>query len=132
MKREFKFEVGQCVKIAEEMLKANKDLPKCPCEITYRFFHRGHNVYLVKIGSENEFPIFEELLTLYIDNNVSGTIQRMERKIHDMQIRINDLEIKVRRKDKDSNELLASESNSGFNERRYKEAEDGNMPAAKR
>lgn len=131
MKREFKFEVGQYVMIADRVLDANNDFPKYSCKITYRFFDSEHNVYLVKFGDENEFPILEDHLTLYSDNNSVGTIQRMQREIHDMQIRIKDLEIKVRRKDKDFNGLSASESNIGFNERRYEEAEDGNMPADK-
>lgn len=128
MKREFKFEVGQYVMIADRVLDANNDFPKYPCKITYRFFDMEHNAYLVKFGDENEFPISEDLLTLYIDNNSLRTIQQMQKEIHDMQIRIKDLEIKVRRKDKDFNGLSASESNIGFNERRYDKKKQDKLP----
>lgn len=119
MKREFKFEVGQYVKIAEEILRANKDLPKYPCKIAYRFFDGKEISYLICDDNGNKRPFIERDLVPYA--NDYGTIQKMQKEIHDMQIRIKDLEIKVRRKDKDSNELSASESNVGFNERRYDE-----------
>lgn len=124
MKREFKFEVGQYVKIAEEILRTNKDLPNYPCKINYRFFDGKENYYIICDDNENERPFFEKDLVLYAnDNNDYGTIRKMQKEIHAMQIRIKDLEIKVRRKDKDSNELSSSESNIGFNERRYDEKE---------
>lgn len=127
MKREFKFEVCQYVMIADRVLDANNDFPKYPCKITYRFYDRERNAYLVKIGNENEFPISEDLLTLYIDNNSLRTIQQMQREIHGLQIRIKDLKIKVRRKDKDFNGLSTSESNIGFNKRRYDEKEQDDL-----
>ena len=64
MKREFKFEVGQYVNIADGMLGASKDFPKYPCKIVYRFFDRKNIVYLIAIGDGNETPILEEHLEL--------------------------------------------------------------------
>nr|DAR09451.1 MAG TPA: YorP protein [Caudoviricetes sp.] len=124
MKREFKFEVGQYVKIAEEILRANKDLPKYPCKIAYRFFDGKEISYLTCDDNGNKRPFIERDLVPYAnDSNDYGTIPKMKKEIHDMKIRIKDLEIKVQRKDKDSNELSASESNIGFNARIYDEKE---------
>ena len=125
MKRKFKFEVGQYVMIADRVLDANNDFPKYPCKITYRFFDREHNGYLVKFGDENEFPISEDLLTLYIDNNSLGTIQQMQKEILALQRRITNLEFKVSKTNQIYNgfSLSTSKVTSG-NEIRYKEAED--------
>ena len=124
MKREFKFEVGQYVKVAGTILEINKDLPRYPCKINYRFFDGKENSYIICDDNGNGRPFFERDLVPYTnDSNDYGTIQKMKKEIHDIKIRIKDLEIKVRRKDKDSNELSSSESNIGFNERRYDEKE---------
>ena len=45
MERKFKFEVGQYVKIADRILEINKNLPKYPCKINYRFFD-GNEIFL--------------------------------------------------------------------------------------
>ena len=136
MKREFKFEVGQCVKIAEEILRANKDLPKYPCKITYRFFDGKEISYIVCDDNENERPFFERDLVLYAnDSNDYGVIQEMQKEILDLQKRITSLEFEVSKANRELNgfSLPASKVASG-NERRYEEAEaeaEIAMPACK-
>lgn len=96
MEREFKFEVGQYVKIAEEILKANKDLPKYPCKIAYRFFDGKEISYIICDDNENERPFFERDLVLYTnDSNDYDIIQEMQKEILDLQKRITNLEFEV-------------------------------------
>ena len=135
MEREFKFGVGQYVKIAEEILKINKGLPKYPCEITYRFFDGKENSYIICDDNENERPFFERDLVLYTnDSNDCGTIQQMQNDILALQQRIKDLEFEVRKISWTSKDLSlpVSEVKNGI-EMRYDEAEEEKcMPAAKR
>lgn len=135
MKREFKFEVGQYVKIVEEILTANKGLPKYPCEITYRFFDGKENSYIICDDNENERPFFERDLVLYTnDSNDCGTIQEMQKEILDLQRRITNLEFEVSKTNRTSKDLSlpVSEVKNGI-EMRYDEAEEEKcMPAAKR
>jgi hypothetical protein len=96
MKREFKFEVGQYVKIAEEILKANKDLPKYPCKITYRFFDGREISYIIRDDNGNEKPFIEKDLVPYTnDSNDCGTILEMQKEILALQQRITNLEFEV-------------------------------------
>lgn len=126
MKREFKFEVGQYVKVAGRILEINKNLPEYPCKINYRFFDGKENSYIICDDNENERPFFERDLVLYA--NDCGTIQEMQKEILDLQNRITDLEFEVIRKNLASknNSLPASEVKSGI-ERRYEEAEESKV-----
>ena len=121
MKREFKFEVGQYVKVADRILEINKNLPKYPCKINYRFFDGKENSYIICDDNENERPFFERDLVLYA--NDCGTIQEMQKEILDLQRRITNLEFEVSKTNRtsNSNSLPASEVKSG-SERRYEEA----------
>lgn len=134
MKREFKFEVGQCVKIAEEILRANKDLSKYPCKITYRFFDGKEISYIVCDDKGNEIPFIEKDLVPYTnDSNDCGTILEMQKEILELQKRITSLEFEVSKANRELNgfSLPASKVKNG-NERRYEEAgEEENMPASK-
>lgn len=124
MKREFKFEVGQYVKVADMILEANENLPKYPCKINYRFFDGKENSYIICDDNENERPFFERDLVLYANNsNDYGTIQKMQKEILDLQKRITNLEFEVSKTNRtsNSNSLPASEVKSG-SERRYEEA----------
>ena len=124
MKREFKFEVGQYVKVADMILEVNENLPKYPCKINYRFFDGKENSYITCDDNENERPFFERDLVLYAnDSNDYGTIQKMQKEILDLQKRITNLEFEVSKinRTSNSNSLPASEVKSG-SERRYEEA----------
>lgn len=125
MKREFKFEVGQYVKVAGTILEINKDLPKYPCKINYRFFDGKENSYIICDDNENERPFFERDLVLYAnDSNNYDTIQEMQKEILDLQKRIMILEFEVSKANRDLNafSLPTSKVVSG-NERRYEEGE---------
>lgn len=125
MKREFKFEVGQYVKVAGTILEINKDLPKYPCKINYRFFDGKENSYIICDDNENERPFFERDLVLYAnDGNDYGVIQEMQKEILDLQKRITSLEFEVSKANRDLNafSLPTSKVASG-NEKRYDEAE---------
>ena len=116
MKREFKFEVGQYVKVADMILEANENLPKYPCKINYRFFDGKENSYIICDDNENERPFFERDLVLYAnDSNDYGTIQKMQKEILDLQKRITDLEFEVSKinRTSNSNSFSASEVKSG-------------------
>lgn len=80
MKRNFKFEVGQYVKIADRVLDVNKDFPKYPCKITYRFFDRNNNVYLLDAMENKEIPILEVDLTFYATDVDSDTVLQMKKR----------------------------------------------------
>ena len=123
MKREFKFEVGQYVKVAGTILEINKDLPKYPCKITYRFFDRRNDVYILEVGENEEIVFLETDLVLYSTDENGGTIQQMQKEILDLQRRITNLEFEVSKinRTSNSNSLPASEVKSG-SERRYEEA----------
>ena len=124
MEREFKFEVGQYVKVAGTILEINKDLPKYPCKINYRFFDGKDNSYIICDDNENERPFFERDLVPYTnDSNDYGVIQEMQKEILDLQRRITNLEFEVSKTNRtsNSNSLPASEFKSG-SERRYEEA----------
>ena len=123
MKREFKFEVGQYVKVINL-----SEVPDFPCKIVYRFFDRKNIVYLIAIGDGNETPILEEHLELYVDNNNSGIIHEMQKEILALQQRIINLEFEVSKINLASknNSLPASEVKSG-SERRYEEAEESKI-----
>lgn len=96
MEREFKFEVGQYVKIVEKILKANEDLPKYPCKITYRLFDGKENAYIICDDNGNEIPFIEKDLVLYTNNsNDYGDIQEMQKEILALQQRITNLEFEV-------------------------------------
>jgi hypothetical protein len=125
MKQEFKFEVGQYVKVAGKILEINKDLPKYPCKINYRFFDGKENSYIICDDNENERPFFERDLVLYVnDGNNYDTIQEMQKEILDLQKRITSLEFEVSKANRDLNafSLPTSKVASG-NEKRYDEAE---------
>lgn len=125
MKREFKFEVGQYVKVTDKILEINKDLPKYPCKINYRFFDGKENSYIICDDNENERPFFERDLVLYAnDSNNYDTIQEMQKEILDLQKRITNLEFEVSKTNRELNgfSLPASKITSG-NEKRYDEAE---------
>ena len=125
MKREFKFEVGQYVKVAGKILEINKDLPKYPCKINYRFFDGKENSYIICDDNENERPFFERDLVLYAnDGNNYDTVLEMQKEILDLQKRITSLEFEVSKANRDLNafSLPTSKVASG-NERRYDEAE---------
>jgi hypothetical protein len=125
MKREFKFEVGQYVKVAGTILEINKDLPKYPCKINYRFFDGKENSYIICDDNENERPFFERDLVLYANNsNNYDTILEMQKEILELQKRITSLEFEVSKANRDLNafSLPTSKVTSG-NERRYDEAE---------
>lgn len=125
MKREFKFEVGQYVKVAGRILETNKNLPKYPCKINYRFFDGKENSYIICDDNENERPFFERDLVLYAnDSNNYDTILEMQKEILDLQKRITNLEFEVSKANRELNgfSLPASKVTSG-NERRYDEAE---------
>lgn len=130
MKREFKFEVGQYVKIAEDELKKRIYLPNYPCKITYQFFNGDFNVYVIDIGDNKEESVLEDDLRLYANNsNDYGVIQKMQKEILDLQRRITNLEFEVSKTNRTYEDfsLPVSKVKSG-NERRYDDAEDGNMP----
>lgn len=130
MKREFKFEVGQYVKVAGTILEINKDLPKYPCKIAYRFFDGKENSYIVCDDNENERPFFERDLVLYVnDGNNYDTILEMQKEILELQKRITSLEFEVSKANQELKgfSLPTSKVASG-NERRYDDAGDGNMP----
>lgn len=96
MEREFKFEVGQYVKIEEGILKANKDLPEYPCKITYRFFDGKEISYVICDDNGNERPFIERDLVPYTnDSNDYGNILEMQREILALQKRITYLEFEV-------------------------------------
>lgn len=130
MKREFKFEVGQYVKVAGTILEINKDLPKYPCKINYRFFDGKENSYIICDDNENERPFFERDLVLYA--NDCGVIQEMQKEILDLQKRITSLEFDVSKINRINNDfsLPVSKVASG-NERRYEEVE-AEIPECKR
>lgn len=136
MERKFKFEVNQYVKIVEEILKANKDLPKYPCKIAYRFFNGKEISYIIRDDNENERPFIERGLVSYTnDSNDYGVIQEMQKEILDLQKRITSLEFEVSKANRELNgfSLPTSKVASG-NERRYDEAEaeaEIAMPACK-
>ncbi len=132
MKREFKFEVGQYVKIAEERSRANKDLPKYPCKIAYRFFDGKEISYIVCDDNGNGIPFIERDLVPYTnDSNDYGAIQKMQKEILELQKRITSLEFEVSKANREFNgfSLPTSKVASG-NERRYEEAEIA-MPECK-
>lgn len=95
MKRNFKFEVGQYVKIADRVVDVNKDFPKYPCKITYRFFDRNNNVYLLDAGENKEIPILEVDLTFYSTDVDSDTVLQMKKEILSLQERITKLEFDI-------------------------------------
>lgn len=120
MEREFKFEVGQYVKIAEEILKANKDLLKYPCKIAYRFFDGKEISYIVCDDNGNGIPFIERDLVLYTnDSNDYGTIQEMQKEILALQQRIINLEFEVSKTNRIYNDfsLLVRNSITGNKER---------------
>lgn len=55
MKREFKFEVGQYVNIINAI-----DIDS-PCKIEYRFFDGVINVYILRVGKENQL-LYQKLI----------------------------------------------------------------------
>lgn len=125
MKREFKFEVGQYVKVTDKILEINKDLPKYPCKINYRFFDGKENSYIICDDNENERPFFERDLVPYTnDSNNYDTILEMQKEILYLQKRITSLEFEVSKANRDLNafSLPTSKVMSG-NERRYEEVE---------
>lgn len=126
MKREFKFEVGQYVKVAGTILEINKDLPKYPCKINYRFFDGKENSYIICDDNENERPFFERDLVLYVnDGNNYDTIQEMQKEILDLQKRITSLEFEVSKANRDLNAFsLPISKVASENESRYEESED--------
>nr|DAP50082.1 MAG TPA: hypothetical protein [Caudoviricetes sp.] len=96
MEREFKFEVGQYVKITEEELKRRTFLPNYPCKITYQFFNGDFNIYVIDIGDNKEETILEGDLRLYANNsNDYGTIHGMQEEILALQRRMTILEVEV-------------------------------------
>lgn len=95
MKRNFKFEVGQYVKIADRVVDVNKDFPKYPCKITYRFFDGNNNVYLLDAVENKEIPILEVDLTLYVTDVDSDTVLQMKKEIQSLQERITKLEFDI-------------------------------------
>lgn len=95
MKRNFKFEVGQYVKIVDRVLDVNKDFPKYPCKITYRFFDRNNNVYLLDAMENKEIPILEVDLTFYATDVDSDTVLQMKKEILSLQERITKLEFDI-------------------------------------
>lgn len=102
MKREFKFEVGQYVKVADKILEINKNLPKYPCKINYRFFDGKENSYIICDDNENERPFFERDLVLYAnDSNNYDTILEMQKEILKLQKRITSLEFDVSKANRD-------------------------------
>ena len=134
MEREFKFEVGQYVKVAGTILEINKNLPKYPCKINYRFFDGKENSYIICDDNENERPFFERDLVLYAnDSNNYDTILEMQKEILELQKRITILEFDVSKANRDLKafSLPISKIVSG-NERRCDEAEaEIAMPACK-
>lgn len=135
MERKFKFEVGQYVKVADRILEINKNLPKYPCKINYRFFDGKETSYIICDDNENERPFFERDLVLYTnDSNDYGTIQKMQKEILALQQRIKDIEFEVSRISWTSKDLSlpVSKVKNGI-EMRYDEAEEEKcMPEAKR
>ena len=126
MKREFKFEVGQYVKVAGTILEINKDLPKYPCKINYRFFDGKENSYIICDDNGNERPFFERDLVLHA--NDYGIIQEMQKEILDLQRRITSLEFEVSKTNRTSNNYSLSESKVKIgSERRYDEAEESKI-----
>lgn len=125
MKREFKFEVGQYVKVAGKILEINKDLPKYPCKINYRFFDGKENSYIICDDNENERPFFERDLVFYgNDSNNYDTILEMQKEILELQKRITILEFKVSKASREFNEFsLPTSKVASGKERRYDEAE---------
>lgn len=125
MEREFKFEVGQYVKITEEELKRRTFLPNHPCKITYQFFNGDFNIYIVDIGDNKEETVLEDDLRLHTnDGNDYNIIHEMQEEILALQRRITNLEFEVSKANRELNgfSLPASKVTSG-NERRYEEAE---------
>lgn len=126
MKREFKFKVGQYVKVAGKILEINKDSPKYPCKINYRFFDGKENSYIICDDNENERPFFERDLVPYTnDSNNYDTILEMQKEILDLQKRITSLEFEVSKANGDLNafSLPTSKVASG-NERGYEQVEE--------
>lgn len=96
MERKFKFEVSQYVKIAEEILRINKDLPKYPCKIVYQFFDGKEISYIIRDDNGNEKPFIEKDLVPYTnDSNDYGTIHGMQEEILALQRRMTILEVEV-------------------------------------
>lgn len=114
-------------------MEINKDLPKYPCKINYRFFDRKENSYIICDDNENERPFFERDLVLYANNsNNYDTILEMQKEILELQKRITSLEFEVSKANRDLNafSLPTSKVVSG-NERRYEEVE-AEIPECKR
>ena len=96
MEREFKFEVGQYVKITEEELKRRTFLPNHPCKITYQFFNGDFNIYIVDIGDNKEETVLEDDLRSHAnDGNDYNIIHEMREEILALQRRITNLEFEV-------------------------------------
>lgn len=95
MEIKFKFEIGQYVKLTDEILKHNDDFPEYPCKIGYRFFDGKNNVYVIEIGQENKRCVLEEDLKPYIEHDNYGIIHQMQKTICELQDRIINLESKV-------------------------------------
>lgn len=133
MERKFKFEVGQYVKIADILLKIDKDLPKYPCKITYRFFDRRNDVYILEVGENEEIVFLETDLVLYSTDENGGTIQQMQKDFLALQKRITDLEFEVSKTNRTYEDFSLPVSKvASNNERRCEEAEAEGMPEAKR
>ena len=127
MERKFKFEYGQYVKIINAI-----DID-VPCKIEHRFFDGRENLYILSVGKEKSTLVPEINLELYVDNHINMTVFDIKKEILDLQKRIEVLEAGKSVANPTSNgfSLPASEIASD-NERRYDDAEDGNMPEAKR
>src|SRR3712207_8418245 len=97
MEINFKFEIGQYVRLTDEFLKCNDDFPKYPCKIDYRFFDGKNNVYVIEM-QENKRCVLEEDLKPYIEHHNHGIIHQMQKTICELQDRIANLEFKIDRK----------------------------------
>lgn len=119
MKREFKFEVGQYVKITNRI-----DI-KFPCQIEHSFFDGKENLYILRVNDEKSIIEPEMFLVLYVDNHINVAVSDIRKDILDIRKRIEALEESKSSQNQTSNcsSLPASKVRSG-NERRYDEGEE--------
>lgn len=97
MKREFKFEVGQYVKITNHI-----DI-KFPCQIEHSFFDGKENLYILRVNDEKSIIEPEMFLVLYVDNHINMAVSDMRKDILDMKKRIEALEAGVSSQNQTSN-----------------------------
>lgn len=93
MEQDFKFELGQYVRLSDNLLKSNSNFPSYPCKITYRFFDGKYNVYIVDFGECQERCVLEHDIQLYGVTETNRAIGNIQKLIYQLQERIINLEL---------------------------------------